>query len=71
MRAGFITAGGVLGYTLGALRGRLMKKLVYAGIGLGTTSAISYPKEFAALTEEGSTEARKYAQIAYNFVTGG
>lgn len=69
-RLGVIAAGGLLGYTVGALRGRLFKKLFYSTLGFGGSAAICYPREANALSKEALEEGRQIGLIAYNFVTG-
>ena len=71
MQIGFISAGGLLGLTIGALRGRFFKKLFYTTLGAGGATAICFPKEAEALGKELQVEAEKAGQIAYNFVQGG
>jgi len=69
-RVGVIAGGGALGLVIGTLRGRMLKRLLYTGIGAGAGTAICYP---AAVTEAGTQvygEGRRTALIAYNFVTG-
>ena len=70
-RTAFITGAGVLGYALGAIRGRMFRRLAYAGIGVGASGAICYPEEASKLARDGAEESRRYALIAYNFVNGG
>ncbi|XP_059086673.1 uncharacterized protein LOC131883254 [Tigriopus californicus] len=69
-RLGVIAAGGLLGYTVGALRGRLFKKLFYSTLGFGGSAAVCYPQEANALSKEALDEGRQIGLIAYNFVTG-
>lgn len=71
MRVGFIAAGGMLGYLVGALRGRFFKKLIYSSVGLGASSALCYPNEANELTSELMSEAKKLKAVAVNFVNGG
>ena len=71
MQAGFIGFGGLLGLTIGALRGRFFKKLFYTTLGAGGATAICYPNETKALADEAKVEGEKLGQIAYNFINGG
>ena len=70
LRAGFIAGGGLLGLMVGALRGRMLKKLFYTSLGAGGASAIVYPKEAVDIGNQLMDEGEKYAMIAYNFVVG-
>jgi len=70
MRAAFIGTGGLLGYMLGAIRGRFFRKLFYSGIGIAATSAACYPKEANQLSSEALEEGKRLGNIAANFVKG-
>ena len=70
MRAALIGAGGLLGYTMGAIRGRLFRKLSYTGMGVAAASAACYPREAKELSSEALEDAKCIGNIAVNFVTG-
>nr|AQS22689.1 putative MICOS complex subunit MIC27 isoform X2 [Pseudodiaptomus poplesia] len=70
-RAGVIAGCGAIGLVVGAMRGRMLKKLFYTTIGTGAGAAACYPTEAALLSAEAYSEARKATLIACNFVAGG
>ena len=70
MRAALIGAGGLLGYTMGAVRGRFFRKLSYTGMGVAAPSAVCYPREAKELSSEALEDAKCIGNIAVNFVTG-
>jgi len=51
-------------------RGRILKRLVYTGLGAGVGTAICYPEDSKEISNNVYVESRKKAMIAYNFVTG-
>jgi len=69
-RVGLIAGAGSLGLLVGVLRGRMMKRLLYTGVGLGTGTAVCYPEPAAEIGGKVYSEGRRTAMIAYNFVTG-
>lgn len=69
-RMGAVGIGAVTGFILG-LRGGMIRRLFYSGVGAYGMSAVCYPKQTAEYTHMGIAESRKYATIAYNFVYGG
>jgi hypothetical protein len=71
MRLGFIAGGGLVGYLVGALRGRMVRKLFYSSLGMASVAGFCYPKEAKELANEAWVEANKATLIAYNFVQGG
>ena len=70
MRFALIGAGGLLGYAMGAVRGRFFRKLSYTGIGVAAASAVCYPREAKELSSEALEDAKCIGNIAVNFVTG-
>ena len=71
LRAGVIGGAASIGYMMGALRGRIFRRLFYASLGAGTAAAVCYPEEAKVLAAEAETEGMRAGQIAYNFVFGG
>ena len=69
-KAGAIVIGGLTGYILG-LRGRFIKRTLYASAGALGMAALCYPKEASEYSQIAIAEAKKYATIAYNFAYGG
>eukprot|EP00095_Tigriopus_kingsejongensis_P004398 maker-scaffold93_size381549-snap-gene-1.18 protein:Tk04398 transcript:maker-scaffold93_size381549-snap-gene-1.18-mRNA-1 annotation:"apolipoprotein o-like" len=69
-RLGVIAAGGLLGYTIGAIRGRFLKKIYYSTLGFGGSAAMCFPQEANTLSRDALEEGRKLGLIGYNFVTG-
>jgi hypothetical protein len=70
LRIGFIAGGGFLGYTVGALRGRLYRKVLYAGLGAAVAAGACCPEETNAVADRAYVEASNTAKVAYNFVRG-
>ncbi len=71
MRFAFIGVAGLFGYAMGAIRGRMPRKLLYATVAGGGAAAACYPKEATALSQEAIEEGTKMGNIAYNFLLGG
>lgn len=69
-KAGAIAIGGLTGLIFG-LRGRIIKRTLYATTGAMGMAAICYPKEAAEYSQLGLIESKKYLTIAYNFIYGG
>jgi len=69
-RVGVIAGAGTLGLVVGSLRGRILKRLVYTGFGLGAGAAVCYPIEANQAADEAYEAATKNALAAYNFVAG-
>ena len=71
MRAALICAGGLLGFTMGAVRGgRFFRKLSYSGMGVAAASAVCYPREAKELSSDLLEDGKRLGSIAINFVTG-
>ncbi len=45
MRVAAVATGGLLGYGVGALRGRSLRKVLYSALGAGGVAAVVYPGE--------------------------
>jgi len=69
-RVGVIAGMGTIGFMVGFVRGRLLKRILYTSVGAGSGSAICYPDDTQQITTSFYSEARKKAMIAYNFVNG-
>lgn len=69
-RMGAVGIGAVTGFILG-IRGGMIRRLFYSGVGAYGMSAACYPKQTVGYTQVGIAESRKYATIAYNFAFGG
>ena len=70
-RLALISGTGLLGLLVGSLRGRIVKKVLYSGIGAGAGITFCYPddaKDGAGMAYE---EGRKAALVGYSFITGG
>merc|ERR1719153_220586 len=69
VRVGVIAGAGTLGLLLG-LRGRLMKRVVYTGLGAGVGTAFCYPDLAKETLNTVETESKNLANSAYSLVTG-
>merc|ERR1719339_106033 len=67
-RVGVITGAGLLGLAVGALRGRLLKRVMYTMAGAG--AAVCYPEQAREGGDMVYQEGRKNIMIAYNMVAG-
>ena len=65
-RIGAVGVGGLSGLILG-LRGGKFKRLVYSSTGALIVASICYPKQ----AQEGTTIAKYYVNVGYNFLYGG
>ncbi len=45
MRVAAVATGGLFGYVVGALRGKLLKRMLFTTFGAGSVAAIVYPEE--------------------------
>merc|ERR1719158_1935819 len=70
VRVGVIAGTGSLGLLLG-LRGRLVKRVVYTGLGAGLGAAVCYPDQARETLDTVETESKNLANAAYSMVTGG
>jgi len=70
-RVGLIAGTGTAGLMLGLLRGRLIKRVLYTGIGAGLGASVAYPEEAneAMLTVE--KEGKKAVEMAQALANGG
>ncbi|CAH1989875.1 unnamed protein product [Acanthoscelides obtectus] len=68
-RAGAVGIGALAGLIFG-LRGGIIKRTLYATAGATGVAAICYPSEASEYSKVGTTEAKKYLTVAYNFVYG-
>merc|ERR1719158_1476027 len=69
VRVGVIAGTGSLGLLLG-LRGRLVKRVVYTGLGAGLGAAVCYPDQARETLDTVETESKNLANAAYSMVTG-
>merc|ERR1719292_91299 len=69
VRVGVIAGAGTLGLLLG-LRGRLVKRVVYTGLGTGVGTAFCYPDLAKETFNTVETETKNLANSAYSLVTG-
>jgi len=69
-RVGVITGAGLLGLAVGALRGRLVKRVMYTMAGAGGGAAVCYPEQAREGGDMVYQEGRKNIMIAYNMVAG-
>jgi len=69
-RVGIIAGAGTFGLLVGVLRGRMVKRLLYTGLGLGAGAAVCYPEPAAETGRKVYQEGRRSALIGYNFVMG-
>merc|ERR1712059_245670 len=67
---GVIAGAGSLGLLIGMLRGRLVKRVFYTGLGVGLGTAVSYPEEAKKTFSTVDTETRKAVTETYNWITG-
>jgi len=70
VRIGVVVAGGLFGMMLGFRRG-LMRKIFFGALGAGAGAYLAYPEETKYYVSNSVPIAKKYASIAYNFVSGG
>jgi len=70
-RVGVIAATGAAGLLVGVLRGRLVKRVLYTGLGAGLGAALCYPEEARQAGEVVETEGRKLVDMATELVNGG
>ena len=70
-RLALISGAGLLGLMFGAMRGRIVKKLLYSGIGAGAGVAFCYPEDAKEGADIVYEEGRKAALVGYNLITGG
>ena len=70
-RLALISGAGLLGLMVGAVRGRIFKKLLYSGIGAGAGVAFCYPEDAREGANIAYEEGRKAALDGYNLIAGG
>lgn len=68
-RVGAVAIGGLAGFIF-ALRGGFIRRVLFTTLGAGGVASICYPKEAEVYAQHGIVEAKKYANIAYNFTFG-
>ena len=56
---------------VGALRGRIIKKVLYSGIGAGAGASFCYPQEAKETGDLVYEEGKRNVLVAYNFINGG
>merc|ERR1719167_1569186 len=69
VRVGVIAGAGTLGLLLG-LRGRLVKRVLYTGLGTGVGAAVCYPDQAKETLNAVETETKNLVSTAYSLVTG-
>ncbi|XP_049887878.1 uncharacterized protein LOC126382149 [Pectinophora gossypiella] len=69
IRYGAVAMGGLTGFIFG-LRGGIIRRLFYAGVGTTIMGAVCFPEETKELAKENGVLAKQYANIAYNFLYG-
>ena len=70
--AGLIGGSGLVGFIVAsfAKRARLLKRLLYSGIGAGAAASVIFPTEARAFGNSAYEETARLGLIAYNFVQG-
>ncbi|KAJ2944001.1 hypothetical protein O0L34_g8326 [Tuta absoluta] len=69
IRYGAVGMGGLTGFIFG-LRGGIIKRVFYAGIGTTIMGAVCFPEETKELAQQNGVLAKQYINIAYNFLYG-
>ncbi|XP_026484516.1 uncharacterized protein LOC113392348 [Vanessa tameamea] len=69
MRYGAVAMGGLTGFIFG-LRGGLIRKIFYAGLGTMGMGYICFPEETKQFTKDNGAFMKQYINIAYNFFYG-
>ncbi|CAH2267812.1 jg5749 [Pararge aegeria aegeria] len=69
MRYGAVAMGGLTGFIFG-LRGGLIRRIFYAGLGTTGMGYVCFPEETKQLMKDNGTLLRQYINIAYNFCYG-
>ncbi|XP_063372641.1 MICOS complex subunit MIC27 [Cydia amplana] len=69
VRSGAVIIGGLTGFIFG-LRGGIIRKVLYAGLGTTAMGMICFPEETKEFTKNNGVLAKQYINIAYNFLYG-
>ncbi|KAI5635841.1 apolipoprotein O domain-containing protein [Phthorimaea operculella] len=69
IRYGAVGMGGLTGFIFG-LRGGIIRRVFYAGIGTTIMGAVCFPEETKELAHQNGVLAKQYINIAYNFLYG-
>ncbi|XP_045760748.1 uncharacterized protein LOC123864395 isoform X1 [Maniola jurtina] len=69
MRYGAVAMGGLTGFIFG-LRGGLIRRIFYAGLGTTGMGYICFPEETKQLMKDNGSLLKQYINIAYNFFYG-
>ncbi|CAH2069042.1 unnamed protein product, partial [Iphiclides podalirius] len=69
MRYGAVAMGGLTGFIFG-LRGGIIRRVFYAGVGTTAMGSICFPEETKDLFKSNGALAKQYINIAYNFLYG-
>ncbi|XP_023954735.2 MICOS complex subunit MIC27 [Bicyclus anynana] len=69
IRYGAVAMGGLTGFIFG-LRGGLIRRIFYAGLGTTGMGYICFPEETKQLMKDNGSLAKQYINIAYNFFYG-
>jgi len=70
-RIGFIAGTGTAGLMLGLLRGRLIKRVLYTGIGAGIGASVCYPEEANEAMATVEKEGKKAVEMVQALANGG
>ncbi|XP_059049189.1 MICOS complex subunit MIC27 [Achroia grisella] len=69
VRYGAVAMGGLTGFIFG-LRGGIIRRVLYAGIGTTALGFVCFPDETRELLKNNGVLAKQYVNIAYNFLYG-
>ncbi|KAJ8733717.1 hypothetical protein PYW07_014268 [Mythimna separata] len=69
VRYGAVAMGGLTGFIFG-LRGGIIRRVFYAGVGTTAMGYVCFPEETREIMKDNSVLAKKYINIAYNFLYG-
>ncbi|CAK1600279.1 unnamed protein product [Parnassius mnemosyne] len=69
VRYGAVAMGGLTGFIFG-LRGGIIRRVFYAGIGTAAMGGICFPEETKEIAKRNGALAKQYINIAYNFLYG-
>merc|ERR1719342_336970 len=70
-RVGLIAGAGTAGLMLGLLRGRLIKRVLYTGIGAGVGASVCYPEEANEAMVMVEKEGKKAVEMVQALANGG
>ncbi|XP_030030936.2 uncharacterized protein LOC115447836 [Manduca sexta] len=69
VRYGAVAMGGLTGFIFG-LRGGIIRRVFYAGVGTTAMGMVCFPEETKEVLKSNSNLAKQYINIAYNFLYG-